>query len=151
MSATKTYRVFKIENGTVIDHIPGGQAVRLIILLRLLNSDSIVTMGANMVSKKLGRKDIIKIENRELTPDEINQVYLLAPEASINIIRHGEVSKKFQVEIPQLLTTVAHCPNPKCITNHEAVKTSFTPKKTSKKIFFQCHYCEKQFDQGELV
>lgn len=151
MSATKTYRVFKIENGTVIDHIPGGQAVRLINLLKLLQSDFIVTMGANMPSKKIGRKDIIKIENRELTPDEINQVYLLAPQASINIIRHGAVSKKYQVEVPELLTTVAHCPNPKCITNHEAVQTKFTPKKAGKKIFFQCHYCEKQFDQRELV
>lgn len=151
MATTKTYRVYAIENGTVIDHIPGGQAVRLITLLRLLNSDSIVTMGANMPSKKMGHKDIIKIENRELTPDEINQVYLIAPEASINIIRKGTVSKKFTVEIPQLLTTVAHCPNVKCITNHEIIKTKFTPKKSGKKIFFQCHYCEKEFDQGELV
>ncbi|OGH64742.1 MAG: aspartate carbamoyltransferase regulatory subunit [Candidatus Magasanikbacteria bacterium RIFCSPHIGHO2_01_FULL_41_23] len=151
MPTTKIYRVFKIANGTVIDHVPGGQAVRLITLLRLLNSDSIVTMGANMPSKKLGRKDIIKIENRELTPDEINQVYLIAPEASINIIRNGEISKKFPVEIPGLLTTVAHCPNPKCITNHEIIKTKFTPKRAGKKIFFQCHYCEKEFDQRDLV
>jgi aspartate carbamoyltransferase regulatory subunit len=139
------------ENGTVIDHVPAGKALKLISLLRLVDSNYIVTMGANMPSKKIGRKDIIKIENRELTQDEINQVYLLAPEASINIIRKGTVSKKFTVEVPQILTTVARCPNPKCITNHEIMQTKFTSIKVNKKIFFQCHYCEKQFDQQELI
>lgn len=145
----QNYRVFTIENGTVIDHIPAGLGVTLIKILNAMSGESIVTMGARLPSKKLGKKDILKIENRELTADEINQICLIAPKASINLIRNNEVYKKLRVEMPKTLVKVAKCPNPKCITNHEATATKFNLL-TGKENYFACHYCEKQFTPQEL-
>lgn len=146
----QNYRVFTIENGTVIDHIPAGLGVRLIQLLNALDGEFIVTMGARLPSKKLGKKDIVKIENRELTADEINQICLIAPKASINIIRKNNVYKKMRVSMPNNLQKIVRCPNSKCITNHESAVTKFNLL-TSKEHFFACHYCEKQFTPGELA
>lgn len=146
----RAYKVFAIENGTVVDHIRSGMAVKLIQLLNLMSGNSIVSMGTRFPSKKMGKKDILKIENRELTPEEINQICLIAPEASINIIRNSEVHKKFTVEMPKTLAKVAKCPNPKCITNNEATATKFNLL-PGKEKFFACHYCEKQFTPSELA
>lgn len=146
----RAYKVFAIENGTVVDHIRAGMAVKLIELLNLMSGDTILTMGTRFPSKKMGKKDILKIEKRELTPEEINQICLIAPEASINIIRNNTVHKKFTVDMPKVLTKVAKCPNPKCITNHEATVTKFNLLGTKEK-FFACHYCEKQFGPSELA
>ena len=146
----QTYHVFTIANGTVIDHIPASLGVKLITILNAMAGDSIVTMGSRLPSKRIGRKDIIKIENRELTADEINQICLLAPQASINIIRKNIVYKKLRVEMPKTLAKVAKCPNLKCITNNEATATKFNLL-AGKEKYFACHYCEKQFTPAELA
>ncbi len=146
----QNYRVFTIENGTVIDHIPAGLGVKLISILNAMSGESIVTMGARLPSKKLGKKDILKIENRELTPDEINQICLVAPKASINIIRNNQVHKKLRVVMPNSLHKIVRCPNAKCITNHEATDTKFNLL-GGKEKYFACHYCEKQFTPDELA
>lgn len=146
----QNYRVFTIANGTVIDHIPAGLGVTLIGILNAMSGESIVTMGARLPSKKLGKKDIVKIENRELTPDEINQICLVAPKASINIISNNQVHKKLRVAMPNSLQKIARCPNAKCITNHEAMSTKFNLL-DGKEKYFACQYCEKQFTPSELA
>ncbi|MDO8509565.1 MAG: aspartate carbamoyltransferase regulatory subunit [bacterium] len=143
-------KVDAIKNGTVIDHIPAGKAIKLITLLGLDDGEKTITIGRYFKSKKTERKDIVKIEDKELTPHEVNQVYLVAPEATINIIRNSTITKKFTVELPTLFENIVICPNAKCISNHEICTTKFYPKKNGKESRLYCHYCEKIFSSEEI-
>lgn len=148
----RAFKVFTIQDGTVIDHIPSGRALRLIQLLKLVDSGNIVTMGANFKSKKTSKgKDLIKIENKELTPDEVNRVALIAPEATINIIRNFEIAKKYTVELPEVFEDIGACPNPKCITNSDPHTPKFYPSlEKNETMRIKCHYCEKLFSPEEI-
>ncbi len=145
-----TLSVSAIRHGTVIDHIRSGNALAIIALLDLKNHDKKITIGINLESKHMGAKDIIKIENRELTKEQANRVALVAPEATINIIQNYTVRKKFTVALPDALVGVIICPNPSCITNHERMETRFRTKKQKKEILLQCFYCEKMFTKEEI-
>ena len=96
----QTLRVSKIKNGTVIDHITSGHALDVIKILGITGRvDGIVTIAMHVPSKQLGTKDIVKVEGRELKPEEVDKIALLAPSASINIIREYNVSDKKTVEL----------------------------------------------------
>jgi aspartate carbamoyltransferase regulatory subunit len=95
-------------------------------------------------------KDLIKVENRELTPEEISKLAILAPDATINIIRNFQIYKKFHAELPEIISYVIVCPNPKCITNHERMETRFHVKPENRVVKLKCHYCEKTFAQNEI-
>ncbi|WP_336359602.1 aspartate carbamoyltransferase regulatory subunit [Haladaptatus sp. ZSTT2] len=133
-------RVSKIKSGTVIDHIPGGQALNVLAILGIDGSTGeAVSVGMNVPSDRLGRKDIVKVESRELSQDEVDVISLIAPMASINIIRDYEVQRKHRVERPNSVQGVLECPNPSCITNErEPVKTRFTVLDDA----VRCDYCE---------
>lgn len=146
----KTLAVNAIKNGTVIDHIYAGEALKIVLLLCLNKHPKIVTLGLNLPSKTLEAKDIIKIEDRELNPQEANQVALLAPKATINIIKEYEVIKKFPVQIPDLINSQFSCPNPKCISNHEKIATVFYVKQRQQHRVLQCKFCRKVFTQHEI-
>ena len=119
--------VSKIKNGTVIDHVTGGQALNVLAILGIDGTrGETVSVGMNVPSDRLGRKDIVKVEGRELTPEEVDVLSLIAPDASINIIRSYEVVEKHRVERTETVHGVLACPNPVCITNErEPVETSF--------------------------
>ena len=137
----RPYKVYAIEEGTVIDHIPGGKALKVIEILKLNDYDNTLTFGVKFDSKKMGKKDIIKIEHKELTKDELNKIAIVAPQASINIIQNFEKIKKFNVELPTELHNIVRCPNPNCITNHERdLRTHFIQNNG----VFTCFYCETQ-------
>ena len=146
----KTLKVLAIKHGTVIDHLPAGTALRIIKILKLEDYQNVITVGSNFRSLAGQAKDIIKIENLELTSSQVDQVALLAPSATINIIKNYEVVKKFNVNIPAQLTGIIKCPNPKCITNAESVTTKFLTSINNKKFTLKCHYCERIFDQHEI-
>lgn len=146
----RAFKVFAIKEGTVIDHIPAGQALKIINVLKLNNSEKIVSAGFNFPSKTLKLKDIIKIEGRELNENEANKLALLAPTATVNIISDFNLTKKFKVAIPDKIEKIIVCPNPKCITNHENMDTTFHTKNSDKQIKLQCHYCEKAFLQSDI-
>ncbi|PIT87497.1 MAG: aspartate carbamoyltransferase regulatory subunit [Candidatus Magasanikbacteria bacterium CG10_big_fil_rev_8_21_14_0_10_40_10] len=146
----RAFRVFAIEEGTVIDHIDNGVALKIIRLLNLAAENKIVSVGLNFSSRTQKYKDIIKVEKRELTPEEMNRVAILAPHATINIIRDYKVHKKFRVEIPQQIEHVIVCPNPKCVTNHDGTDTVFSVISRNHSLKLQCHYCEKIFKQEEI-
>lgn len=147
----RAYKVYAIKQGTVIDHIPDGKGLPLIELLQLHAGNHIVTMGSHFQSKRMGKKDVVKIEHKELTPEEVNQVCLLAPTASINIIRNFKIIKKFTIETPEIFEGIIACPNPRCITNHETCVTKFYPKKDKKNLKVRCHYCEKIYPHQEIL
>lgn len=146
----RAFRVFAIKEGTVIDHIPAKQALKIIQFLKLYNNERIVTTGFNFPSKTLKLKDIIKIEGRELTEEEANQVAILAPTATINIIKNFDLVKKFPVMIPAQVKKIVICPNPKCITNNENMETVFYTRAHGAKVDLQCRYCEKTFSQDDI-
>ena len=151
----KQLKVDAIKNGTVIDHISAGKALKVIDILKLTYSDP-VTIGINLGSKKIGKKDIIKIENRELTQEEVNSISLIAPTASLSIIKNFEVTKKAKVQIPDTVEGLIICPNPKCITNTENISTKFDIISksvgclTEKPIKLRCIYCEKVYSTEQV-
>lgn len=151
MAQEKKLSVAAIKQGTVIDHITAGHALKIIRLLDLADHKKVVTVGLNLPSKAMGLKDIIKVEGRELTPEEIRRVAVFAPQGSINIIRNYQIIKKFATEIPNIIEYVMVCPNPNCITNNEIVDTKFDISHEKKHVKFKCHYCEKVFDQDEIT
>jgi aspartate carbamoyltransferase regulatory subunit len=120
-------RVSKIENGTVIDHITGGQAFNVLAILGIDGSSGEeVSVGMNVPSDRLGRKDIVKVEGRELSQDEVDVLSLIAPAATINIIRNFDVIEKARVTRPGSVSGVLSCPNANCITaKDEPVETQF--------------------------
>jgi len=147
----KTLSVSAIKNGTVIDHIRRGQALRIMRLLQVLdNQKNKVTVGLNLPSQQLGLKDLIKIENRVLTNGEANEVVIFAPEATINIIEDFEVTQKINTHCPVSIANVFICLNPACITQHEPVETLFYIEEQGKQIKLTCHYCEKKFDRDHM-
>jgi aspartate carbamoyltransferase regulatory subunit len=147
---SKTLPVSAIKNGTVIDHIRPGQAPRIMHLLHVLASKNKVTVGLNLPSKLIGLKDLLKIENRVLTPDEANEIVIFAPEATINIIKDFEVTEKITTHLPQRVLHVFLCPNPVCITHNEPVSSAFHIEDQGKQVKLTCHYCEKTFDRDQV-
>jgi aspartate carbamoyltransferase regulatory subunit len=147
----KTMPVAAICNGTVIDHITAGQALKIVHLLKLTEHQKLVTLGLNLPSNTLIYKDIIKVEERELTSDEANQVAIFAPQSTINIINDYSVVKKFQVELPKFVQNVFSCLNPKCICNHEHIPTLFFISQRQNLIQLQCKYCNQSFSQHDIL
>jgi aspartate carbamoyltransferase regulatory subunit len=141
----KELKVQPIRNGTVIDHIAPGMALKVLHVLNLPQPGmtSTLTAAINVPSKVMGRKDIVKVEDRELEPGELSKIALIAPSASINIIREYEVAEKHVVQLPDLVEGIVRCGNPNCITNQaEPVRSAF--KVVSKKPpRLQCGYCDR--------
>ena len=144
--------VAAIENGTVIDHIPAEKAYAVANLLGLQTLDEPVTIGYNYPSKKLGKKGIIKVENKFFTDEEISRLSVVAPNVVLNVIRDYEVVEKKTVETPDELRGIVRCNNPKCITNNEPMSTVFNVV-DKKRGILKCHYCDKEqyIDKVELV
>jgi aspartate carbamoyltransferase regulatory subunit len=136
----QSLRVSKIPHGTVIDHVPGGQALNILTILDIDGTGGeTVSFGMNVPSDRLGTKDVVKIEDRELSQDEVDVLSLIAPDATINIIRDYEVREKRRVERPERVTGAFACPTASCITNQdEPVETTFDVLEDG----VRCIYCE---------
>ena len=141
----KELQVAALENGTVIDHIPAEKVFTVVSLLGLQDMKTPITIGANLESKKLGSKGIIKVADRFFTDEELNLLSVVAPNVSLCIIRDYEVVEKKTVALPAQLTDIVCCANPKCITNHEPMPTRFHVVDEEKGII-RCHYCEKEMN-----
>ena len=138
-------KIKAIENGTVIDHITANKALHILKVLGLPDSETKnVTIAMNVSSNEIGRKDILKIENRELDHKELNQVALIAPKATINIIRNFEPVKKDKIILPDKISSIIKCTNPKCITNNknEPITPVFNVINKYPPVV-RCYYCEK--------
>lgn len=146
----KTLSVSAIENGTVIDHIAAGEALRIIHLLNLLKKKRRITLGLNLSSKRLRLKDIIKIENHFLNVDEANEITIFSPEVTINVIKNFDVVEKITTKLPKSVADVFDCPNPVCITHLESVQTFFYIEEKATEVHLVCKYCEKTFDRHQV-
>ncbi len=134
--------VSKIKDGTVIDHITGGHALDVVKILGITGRETgTVTIAMNVPSKRFKTKDIVKIEGRELNPQEVHKIALLAPHATINIIRDYKVTKKQEVKLPKAIENIIKCANPACISNsNEPVKAKFYIE-CEDPLMLKCHYC----------
>ena len=141
----KQLKVSAIKNGTVLDHIPSCQVFKVIDILGLSGSEHPVTFGVNLDSKSMGRKGIIKISERFFKDDELNKIALIAPNASVNIIRDFKVVEKKLLTI-ETICGIVKCINPMCVTNHEDIPTRFRTIVKGSEIQLQCVYCEKITD-----
>ncbi len=152
MPEPKKLHVAALKNGTVIDHIESKQALKIVDLLDLKDThEKIITIGINLPSKSKGTKDLIKIEDWELTLDEGKRIALLSPGATVNIIKNYAVIKKFILEVPTHITRLIICPNGKCITNHEPMDSFFYLTQTNKTLLtLTCKYCERTFLRKEI-
>jgi aspartate carbamoyltransferase regulatory subunit len=149
---SKTLRVSKIKNGTVIDHISSGHALDVIKILGITGSrEGVVTIAMNVPSKRLGTKDIVKIEGRELNPQEVDKIALVAPHATINIIRGYKVVEKKNVELPMMIRNIIKCTNPACISNsNEPVQPKFYVE-TEEPLSVKCHYCGYLMEKQDIL
>lgn len=138
--------VSALENGTVLDHIPAENVYKALDLLGLKDIESQITIGINLTSKAQGRKGIIKIADRFFEDEELGKLALIAPKATVNIIRDFKVVEKKKLETPAEVIGIAKCRNPKCVTNHQPIRTWFKTVVSGDEISLKCHYCEKNTD-----
>lgn len=150
MKPLRIYKVYALKDGTVIDHIPRWQGKTILEILGLNEQKHFVTLGIGLQSKQFGWKDVVKIEHKELSEEEVHRIALVAPNATYNIIRDHRVAKKIRVRVPEEITGIVLCPNPKCITNAESVVTRFR-RLREKPLTVRCVYCERSFDGPELT
>lgn len=138
--------VEQIKDGVVIDHISAGSGMKLLTLLGVdKDYKHRIALVVNVPSKKMGKKDIVKIEGKEVDEKSVNLIALIAPGATINIIRNGRVVEKRKAQMPEVLT-IGRCPNPNCITNSEGRETFMREGSQ-----YRCLYCERKFESKELV
>ena len=142
--------VSALENGTVLDHIPAENVYKALDILNLKGVESQITIGINLASKVHGRKGIIKIADKFFENEELNKLALIAPEATVNVIRDFKVVEKKNLEMPEEIIGIARCQNPKCVTNHQPIKTRFTTIVKNNNISLLCHFCEKISDTKGL-
>lgn len=129
-----------IQNGFVIDHIEAGSAMRLYELLGLDNLDVSVAIIKNVQSKKMGKKDIIKIDaNIDLNLDVIGYV---DPDATVDVIKDGKLVEKKNIALPEVLTNVIYCKNPRCISSCEQELDQVFKLADKKNKEYRCIYCE---------
>lgn len=142
--------VAAIKDGTVIDHIPSARIFDVVNLLGLQGLASAVVVGCNLESGQMGKKSIIKVADKFFTPDEVNRLSVVAPGATLSIIRDYDVVEKHQVTLPQTLRGIVKCDNPVCITNNEPMPTHFHVLDEGT---VRCHYCdhEQPLDKVRIV
>lgn len=149
MSDRPLIRLTPIDHGTVLDHLPVGTARKILEILRLDHSQGAITLAVNTESKTRGRKDLLFIENRELTGLEVEKIGLIATGATWNTIRNKSVVEKRKIELPSAVEGILVCNNPACITNHESISTKFAVFPNPLKA--KCFYCEKILNGADIV
>ncbi|BBM38832.1 aspartate carbamoyltransferase regulatory subunit [Leptotrichia hofstadii] len=160
MSEGRELLIRAIKHGIVIDHIPSEKVFAIVEILKLKEYSERITVATNMPSSSLGRKGIIKIEEKILEEKELNNISLLAPNVTINIIDNYEVVEKSKLEKLDKVIGLMKCDNPKCISNHENIETKFIRiKENSEKLDennleekskYKCFYCEKVILEDEI-
>ncbi len=148
----KELLVQKIQGGTVIDHITAGNALAVLQILSITGQEGdIISIAMNVKSKRMGKKDIIKVEGREITADEINRIVLVAPQATINIIRKYKIFAKMRIEVPDEIAGIVRCVNPSCITNNERGIIGKFKVMGRSPVTLRCSYCQRITNHDYII
>ena len=152
-----------IKNGIVIDHIPGGWGLTILIILGIRSgTKEKISVITNVESRRMGKKDIVKLENIKVNPTQLNVIAVVAPKATINIIDSYEVLNKYNVKLLDEIEGVFDCINPTCVSHTNPVVGKFLLTRESKKIILgktnhekplllKCYYCEKEWPVDKLI
>ncbi|MDF2770055.1 MAG: pyrI [Nitrososphaeraceae archaeon] len=152
MSDTRQLLVRRIKDGTVIDHIESGKALLVLRTLNITGKEgNVITVALNVPSSKHNKKDIIKVENKFLEKDETNKLALIAPHATINIIKEYRLVEKRKIQLPDSIIGVFKCPNLKCVTNSDEYIKPIINIIDKEKIVLRCRYCFRTLTINELV
>jgi aspartate carbamoyltransferase regulatory subunit len=152
MSDTRQLLVRRIKDGTVIDHIESGKALLVLRTLDITGKEgNVITVALNVPSSKHNKKDIIKVENRFLEKNETDKLALIAPHATINIIKDYKLVEKRKIQLPDSMVGVFKCPNLKCVTNSEEHIKPIINIIDKEKIILRCSYCFRTLTINELV
>ena len=133
--------VNSIERGIVIDHITAATGNRILDYLKIDTKKNTVAFIMNATSKKHGRKDLIKIEN--VTDVDLTVLGLLDPNATVNIIENGKIVKKINLALPQTVTNVIRCKNPRCVTSVERNAPHIFHLMNAQTREYRCEYCDE--------
>ena len=149
---TNVVRVSKIKDGTVIDHISGGYALDVVKILGITGHERrVVTIAINVPSKHLHTKDIVKIEGRGISRQELNRIALIAPKATINIVKNYVVVEKQEVKLPNVIEDMVKCINPTCVSNsNEPIAAKFLVE-SEEPLLLKCHYCGYMLEKTDLL
>jgi aspartate carbamoyltransferase regulatory subunit len=158
MSGTKTIPmsesdliVRKIKNGTVIDHVEAGKGLKVLSALGIDGKDgNVITIALNVPSSKVAKKDIIKVENRFLQDSDTNKLALIAPKATVNIIKEYKLVEKRRVTLPNEIERIFKCSNPECISNSEEDVEPVMDVVDKTGLILRCRYCTRTLDVNEL-
>lgn len=152
MSTEETQLLIRrIKEGTVIDHIKAGEALRVLQILGITGKEGeIVSVAMNVPSAKIEKKDVIKVANRFLKSEETDKLALVAPLATVNIIKNYKVSEKRKVELPAVFKGLLRCPNPTCVSNLEREPIIPTIDVVDKEApLLRCRFCQRLISPGE--
>ena len=144
-------KVQPIRNGTVIDHIVAGRGRKILDVLELGDGGTTISLLINVQSQTQKRKDIIKIEDRELDDEEIDKLALISPKARINIVRNYSVSSKNKIVIPKFISGIVRCPNENCICNNERGVNSNFGIANNDNLLIKCTYCGRKVDEENIT
>ncbi|MBR6808476.1 MAG: aspartate carbamoyltransferase regulatory subunit [Clostridia bacterium] len=133
-------KIDSIINGIVIDHITAGSGMKLYGLLGLDELDCSVALIRNVASRKTGKKDIIKIDAD--IPVSFDVIGYVDPGITVNIIKDGVITEKKTIELPETLTNVIKCKNPRCITTVEQELDHVFKLVDRDTKTYRCIYCE---------
>ena len=143
--------VRRIKEGTVIDHIDEGKGLQVLNALRIDGKDgSLITIALNVPSGKFKKKDIIKVENKFLKDDDTNKLAVIAPKATINMIKDYKLVEKRRVALPNEIDRIFRCSNPDCITNSPEHIESVMDVIDKEGRVLKCRYCSRVLDVNEL-
>jgi len=143
----KDIKITPIKHGTAIDHLHAKSAYKILQIMGAQNYT--VTIGMNVDSTKIGKKDIIFVEGKELNEKELNKIALIGHGATINIINDSKITKKFKLAPPTHIEGLVKCINKKCITNAEKITTKFDVN--LEKMEGKCNYCEQKMSESEMI
>lgn len=143
--------VRRIREGTVIDHIDEGRGLAVISALKIDGRDGgLVTVALNVPSGKFRKKDIIKLEGRFLKDDDASKLAVIAPKATVNIIREYKLAEKRRVSLPNEIDKIFRCSNPDCITNSPEHIESIMDVVDKEDMILRCRYCGRILDVSKL-
>ena len=138
-------QVEAIRRGTVIDHVPAGNGIKIVHRVQKLSPTARLTVGLNLPSGQMGSKDLVKVDDWLFTEEQAYELALFAPDATINVIDDYKVVNKFSMSLPDQVVGVFDCPNSNCISHDEPVQSHFHVKQEGGHVTLRCHYCERKF------
>lgn len=136
-----------IDNGIVLNHIQAGRAMQIVAALKLHELDSTVAILKNVKSTRMGRKDLIKID--EMIDFDVDALGFIDPGITVTIIKNGKIAEKKYLTPPQTLTNIIRCKNPRCITSSEQEINQLFSLAQPEPPVYRCQYCQAAYTNGK--